>query len=663
MESYRSAFSAIHASANFKRQMIGRMLEQNERSVSREPKRTEDRSIPARRRALLIAMAAALLLLTACAAYAVYWSSTQRAMQNATENIEKPAEAVLQEAEAYADGVVKASSLTAPLEGSATVGAVTIQMNAAEVFQEEEGGEYVFYFSALSDSIGFITSFAPNWLEGDRPAQERLGQYDSFCEIGIDARDFVLTIDGQPYPVYTKPDYEGVPEPASGWNEPGGAIPGTSSLLIRHNPVPITRDSQMNLSGTLYSCDATGQRTGTIGSFSIDFTYRYPADQAASIRQQSIDSYTRYQEASNAARLESLGNLPTESTAVGLTQDSTTIDDVTVLPDSLLLGFTSDRGWKPVDGTAYEYRNAGHELYYINGYQMEPEVMDMSWSEEKVTEPDEYGEYTSRIVSSILKIPYYRAAQEMPEELTVYITREMQFFSITEQKMVDDTTRWPLELVFRVNRTTGEVTLPKDDAEKANWIAEQTALVADGRNAARDYKIHREQTIGNMTVLLERLLYYPARRTFVLYAFIPVIDCEVMPWEIDPVVTLNGAVLAAPPRDTYDRTIDPSTPKPFQTNIEEWIDTYGTDPNRFSWYDFTYRAPESMLDMPDSFTLDFTWDVYDLGADATRKFIGTFSFTVPLQKSDYLAFDARNRDYDLQWKRAMVEAYGIVNEF
>lgn len=663
MEQYRSMFNGIHASAEFKRRMTDMMLEHNQPRIVRSARQAASVRMSAKRKALLITIAAVLLLLSACAAYAVYWSSTQRAKDNATANIEMPAEVVLQEAEAYADGVVKASSLTASLEGSATIGDVTIQMNAAEVFQEQEGGEYVLYFSALSDSIGFITSFAPNWLEDDRAAQERLGQYASFCEIGMDARDFVLTIDGQPYPVYTKPDYEGVPEPASGWNEPGGDVPGTSSLLIRQNPVPITQDSQMNLSGTLYSCDGKGVRTGTIGSFSIDFVYRYPADQAASIRQQSIDSYTKFQEASNAARLESLGNLPTEATPVGLTQDSTAIDDVTVLPDSLLLGFTSDRGWKPADGTPYKYQNAGHELYYINGYQMEPEVMDMSWSEEKLPEPDEYGEYTSRIVSSILKIPYYRAAQDIPEELTVYITREMQFFSVTEQKMVDDKSRWPLSLVFRVNRTTGVVTLPKDDVEKASWVAEQTALAADGRNDARDYKIHRELTIGDTTLLLERLLYYPARRTFVLYAFIPVIDCEVMPWEIDPVVTLNGATLAEPQNDTYYRALDPSTPAPFQTNIKEWIDTYGTDPNRFSWYDFTYRAPESMLDMPDSFTLDFTWDVYDLGADATRKFIGTFAFTVPLQKNDYLAFDARNRDYDLQWKRAMIEAYGIVNEF
>ncbi len=660
MEQYRSTFNGIHASTEFKRRMTDMMLEHNQPRIVRSARQAASVRMSAKRKALLITIAAVLLLLSACAAYAVYWSSTQRAKDNATANIEMPAEVVLEEAEAYADGVVKASSLTAPLEGSATIGDVTIQLHSMEVFQDVDGAEYVLYYAASSDKIGFITSFAPNWLEDDRAAQERLGQYASFCEIGMDARDFVLTIDGKPYPVYTKPDYEGVPEPASGWHEPGGDVPGTSSLLIRQNPVPITQDSQMNLSGTLYSCDATGARTGTIGSFSIDFAYQYPAAEAESIRQKSIEAYTKSQAQSNAARLEALGNLPTEATPVGLTQMATTIDDVTILEDSLLLGLTDDRGWQAT-GTAYNVVTSSLTLFYIDGYQIAPEVMDMTWSEEKLPEPDEYGEYSSRIVSSILKIPYYCAAQDMPEELSVYITREKQWYSIDEHKLVDVKNLLPLDLVFRVNRSTGAVTLPKDDAEKASWIAEQTALAADGRNAARDYVIHQEQTIGDTTLLLERLLYYPASRTLVLHAFIPVIDCEVMPWEIDPVVTLDGATLAEPQNDTYYRALDPSTPAPFQTNIKEWIDTYGTDPNRFSWYDFTFAAPQSMIDMPDSFTLDFSWEVYDLSADATRKFIGTFAFEVTLQKNDYFAFDVRNRDYDIQWERQIMDAYGINN--
>ncbi len=661
MNPYQNAFSRIHASADFQRRMIAMMQEHNGPRPAHISRRTSEMRLPAKRKALLIAIASILLLLSACAAYAIYWSSTQRAMENAVDNIEMPADTLQQKAEAYADIDMKAYSLTAPLVGSATVGDITITLDSVEVFDDVDGAEYVFYFSALSEKTGFFTSFDPFWMENDPAAQERLAQYGSFCEIGMDARDFILTIDGQAFSPYASPDYEGVRQPASDWSAAKDDSPGTSSLMLRKNPFPITHDSNMNLSGTLYSCDKTGARTGTIGSFSIDFTYQYPAAQAEQIRQKSIDSYIRSHQATNAARLESLGTLPKEATPIGLTEDIVTLNDVAVLEDGLLLGTTDDRGWQPADGTEFSLGKAGHKQYYVDGYLLEPELMDTSWSEELLPQPDQFGEYSSRFYSSLLKIPYYRALQDMPEELVVYVTRDWWMYSEEEKKMIDTQYCYKLNLIFRVNRTTGAVTLPKDDAEKASWIAEQTALAADGRNDARDYVIHQEQTIGEMTLLLERLLYYPDKRTFVVHAFIPVIDCEVMPWEIDPLVTLDGVTLVEPLNDTYYRTLDPTTPAPFQTNIEEWIDTYGLNANRFCWYDFAFAAPESIIDLPETITLRFNWDVYDLGTDGKRAFIGTFKFETPIQKNDYLAFHAQNREYEYPWKRAIIESYGIKN--
>ena len=658
MGQYQTAFNDIRASADFQRRMIAMMQAHNEQHT---PRQKATSLIPAKRRALLIAIAAILLLLSACAAYVIYWSSTQRAMNDAVENIEMPSDVLQREAEAYADIDVKAYSLTAPLTGRATIGDVTLELVSAEVFQDVDGAEYVFAFSLQSDTIGFITSFDSTWLEGDRAAQERLEKFSSFCEIGYDARDFVLTIDGQAFAPYASPDYKGVRQPASEWNASNDDSEGTSSIMIRQNPIPITQDSQMNLAGTLYSCDKTGARTGTIGSFSIDFTYQYPAAQAEEIRQKSIDTYIRSHQSKNAARLERLDTLPKESTPIGLTEDIVTLDDVAILEDGLLLGSTDDRGWQPADGSAFDVWKAGHRAYYVDGYQIQPEVMDMSWSEEKLPQPDQFGEYSSRFSSSLLKIPYYRALQDMPEELLVYVTRESWMYNEEEKKMVETQYCYPLDLIFRVNRVTGTVTLPKDDAEKASWIAEQNALAGDGRNDARDFVIHQEQTIGGMTVLLERLLYYPDRRTFVVHAFIPVIDCEVMPWEIDPVVTLDGVPLVEPQMDTYDRALNPATPAPYQTDIQEWIDTYGLNANRFCWYDFTYTAPESIMDMPETFTLRFSWDIYDLGSDGNRAFIGSFAFEVPIQKDDYTAFQSQNRDYEYPWKRAIIESYGIDN--
>ena len=390
MGQYQTAFSGIHASADFKHHMVGLMQERNEPRAQRKP--AQSRTIPAKRRALVIAIAAILLLLSACAVYAIYWSSTQRAMENAVEKIEMPADALQQKAEAYADIDVKAYSLTAPLAGSATVGDVTINLNSMEVFDDVDGAEYVLHFSALSEKTGFIASFDPFWLENDRAAKERLTQYGSFCEIGIDACEFVLTIDGQAFSPYAPPEDAGIRQTATGWNQAEDDSLGTSSLMFRKNPFPITHDSSMNLSGTLYSCDKTGARTGTIGSFSIDFTYQYPAAQAEQIRQKSIDSYIRSHQATNAARLESLGTLPKEATPIGLTEDIVTLNDVAVLEDGLLLGTTDDRGWKPADGTEFNILKAGHKQYYVDGYLLEPELMDTSWSEELIPQPDQFGE-------------------------------------------------------------------------------------------------------------------------------------------------------------------------------------------------------------------------------------------------------------------------------
>ena len=344
-----------------------------------------------------------------------------------------------------------------------------------------------------------------------------------------------------------------------------------------------------------------------------------------------------------------------------MTQNGVTIDDVTFLDDALLLGCTEDRGWKPPDGAPYDYMKPQRELFYLDGYQIEPEIMDMTWGDEQLPIPNTDGEYTSRIRSCIFRIPYYQSSENIPQEIVVYITRERFHYDQEAQTLIEYKSYYPLDLIFRVNRTTGKVTLPKDDAEKASWIAEQTALIEDGRNNARDYVIHQEKTIGGMTVLLERLIYFPASRTYILHAFIPVVDCEVMPWEIDPVVTLNGETLVAPLNDTYYRALDPTVYPPFETDIEEWVDTYGLDANRFCWYQYFYRAPKSMFDMPDSFPLDCSWEVYDLGADATRKFIGTFTYTATIQKDVFEGFDARNKDEEMLWKRPIMDAYGIVN--
>ena len=81
MEQYRAGFDGIRAATPFKARMAEQMLELGRRHGSCGHETEPAFRMPARRKALLIALAAAILLLSACAAYAVYWSSVVRAKE------------------------------------------------------------------------------------------------------------------------------------------------------------------------------------------------------------------------------------------------------------------------------------------------------------------------------------------------------------------------------------------------------------------------------------------------------------------------------------------------------------------------------------------------------------------------------------------------------
>ena len=76
MEQYQNAFNSIQASDRFKHRMVAMMQTHNEPRTVRAAQPEARQRIPLKRRALLITIAAILLLLSACAAYAIYWSST-----------------------------------------------------------------------------------------------------------------------------------------------------------------------------------------------------------------------------------------------------------------------------------------------------------------------------------------------------------------------------------------------------------------------------------------------------------------------------------------------------------------------------------------------------------------------------------------------------------
>lgn len=633
-------------------------IRQGQTAENRKPTGNSGRKpiIPAKRKALLIFLAAVILLLSACAVYALYWSSAQRAREDAVSQMEQPAGELEQAAQSYADAYLSAVTLTAPLSGSAAVGDVSISLHSVDLFEDVDGAEYNFRFSVESDSVGFVTNFDENYMESDRDARERLTRFDRFCELGIDARDFTLTIDGVPYAPYYQPDYEGVPQPAAYWNEKSEEQPYTSSFMVWKNPHPIAEPARMNLSGTLYACDAAGMRTGEIGSFSIDFDYRYPEEQAAAIRQKEIDDYVARNQDKNQARLDALSGLPETATPVGFTQDAFTLMDVTVLEDGLLFGLFTDRQWAEKNHFDLNGRSIPGVTIYLDGYLQRYDIMDELWEVDETLPVDDMGGHPAKSLTVLEKVFYYKPIADMPEVITVYLKRHPHhWYDMDQGKLMTMENPLPLAMAFQVNRVTGEVTLPESEEQKQAWIGQQEFLIADGRNDYRQYTINQAVTVNGVTMLLAFMDWHPDGK-IVLWTFFPSITCEIMTWETKPVIAIDGVALS----DTAAHTYMQATERPpYVVDIDEWLDTYDVTKKRFGWNEEFKAAPKRITEMPERFTLTFSQDIYDLNEKGERVFIGTFEFTAPLRRDGYTPFHPSDDGFEVGRRKAINREYGV----
>ena len=611
------------------------------------------------RRTLVAALIASALLLAACAA-AIYWSSAQKAKQNAAAERNMPEDELRQQAEAYAEEFLSALPLTAPLTGSATVGDVTLALHTVEVFQDTDGAEYVFTYSVESDNVGFVTSFSEDVMSYDKDAAARLSKYETFCELGMDARDFVLTIDSRPFSPYASPDYEGVRQPASNWTEPSETQPYTSTFRIWQTPFSILDDAEMNLSGTLYSCDRTGKRIGTLGDFSIDFDYRYPHEFAEQKRAETTAAYMERSEASSDARLETLNSLPEAATPLDLTCDAYTLLDVAVLEDGLLFGVRYDWDWARAQGLDGLLAHPPEPDFYIDGFRQKKEYIDRVYERDETQPPNDAGEHPVKSTTSLIKVPYYRAAADMPEVLTVYALRhDRKDYDNSKEEIIVMESACPFEMILRVDRRTGAVTLPADDAEKDGWIAATRLLTEDGRNDARDYLFHHAETVNGFTVVIDRLQYYPAENRLHLVAFFPCITCESMPDETPPSVTVDGVPLEKPAPDAYYAALDPSLAedKPYRVDVGEWMDTYDPTKKRFGWGEFDFVPPARLTELPETFTLAVSWEIFDLNERGERVFRGTFGLETEITRDQYQAFDPEDKGYRRAARHALIEEY------
>jgi hypothetical protein len=409
-----------------------------------------------KRKALLFAIAAVLLVLSACAAYAVYWSSTQRAKEYSQSEQAVDDRRAL--AERSADEIIAGSTFYCPVEGSATMDGLTLSLRnvAYETFDQPE-------IHVCFDADDATT--------GDR---------SRLCDV-----DYVLTIDGQDYPAYAKADGSDRALPAVARAEE--TANAEYEIWFRLTGREIDTDTEMTLSGTLYQYDEAGNRGDALGEFSLDFVYEAPTEQIEAERERLIAESLEALDEQAEKNMEALSEQPDETTQLNITQGAFTLQDVAMTEDGdgLLMGTVGQYGYYNDDGVNTYY------TLYMDGYEVQREEISAIRDEHT-----EYGKIRSdyeypTTLTSLNRIDWYAPLDDLPETVLVALLCD----GTTTQGAIEDTdnpgqklqftrTEQDIEILFRINPRTGEVTLPKDDAERGAWREETERLANDGRNAS-----------------------------------------------------------------------------------------------------------------------------------------------------------------------------------
>lgn len=366
-----------------------------------------------KRRAMIVLIAAILLLLSACATV-IYISTVSKLKNDAVSQAGK-AEAELAakariNAEAYADGSIPVVTV----DSKAQIDDVTLWVKSMELWPMEANTQEADLTLAFESAVtGAIINF--NWIDEDIGAQRTLNEYASFCEIGMDARAFVLTVDGTAYAPYLKPDFEGQLEPAA-WQKDGGLL----SIGFRGITQAITPDTEMVLSGTLYRYDNAGNRIGAIGSFSIPFSYSYSeADRQARIDALTAEGTGRLQTGAQA-RLDALERLPETATPINVSAAEITFLDIAATEDGFLLGLRYD-----LECGSFSVKQ--QPTYYINGYKVGNRWIDDYWETAGSTlpavprvDPDE----KPCTLTLLEQLPYHVAREHLPQTVTIACVRD-----------------------------------------------------------------------------------------------------------------------------------------------------------------------------------------------------------------------------------------------
>jgi len=210
MNRYEAAFADVHATPEFKDRLYAR-IDQECRVLTSTP-RTHKPMFSRKRKALLIFIAAAFLLLSACAAYAVYWSSTQRAKEYTQS--EQATDDRLALATQMADESISGTTFFSSIEGKAEVDGISFALVGVCFYPNETPPEVHLAFNADDTKTN---------------DNSRLVDFD-----------YVLTVGGKEYPAYAKADGTVRALPAIALRTPRCLVrstkPGFASMIRRLYP-------------------------------------------------------------------------------------------------------------------------------------------------------------------------------------------------------------------------------------------------------------------------------------------------------------------------------------------------------------------------------------------------------------------------------------------
>ena len=566
--------------------------------------------IPKKRKALLIAIAAVLLLLSACAAYAIYWSSTQRAKEYAQSEQAVDDRRVL--AERQADAIIDGTTYYGAISGKGEMDGLTIELRGACF-----------------------------WGYGDKELYLRFDAADA--KTGDDSRlnnvDYVLTALGKSYPAYAKA--EGAererPDISDGGHGPGdGGVSAAHQIWFRNLEDEIPDGTPLTLACTLYAYNGAA-RGESLGSVSLDFTYTVPHAQIEAERERLIADILNGMDADAEAQAETLAGLPDAMTPLGITQDEYTFNDALVTAEGFLLGET------------VVTRGAVFATVYMDGYIVQGEGMssiftpdtsrqrlDVEW------EVEYFG-----TAETVTRYPWYAPMEELPETVLIAVLRDagsmqrlkagVDPFAGTPEP--DDYVNYSwdaVELLLRVNPRTGEIALPKDDAERMAWRAEADRQKdVDDRNASYTLKLNGEQTVGGVNVRLYDVIVMSRIRQV---SFEWLINGTSYPIEADSCgvsLYIDGVLQSEMVNPNHEPYVFS------QEKAEKWVERNGgwqQHNNNFGMFTIDMRAN----DLPETFTLRIVFDLYDRNESWERVFVGSFDLTTTVKKSDLAPWDSSN---------------------